>query len=75
MLGKAFILILAGLSAIVAGMMWLILPDFGVSRGAMTYAEACASCHGADLEGQPEWHTRGPDGRLPAAPHDETGHT
>jgi mono/diheme cytochrome c family protein len=46
-----------------------------VARGAVVYVEACASCHGADLEGQPDWRTRGTDGKLPAPPHDETGHT
>lgn len=29
----------------------------------------------ADLGGQANWHQRRPDGRLPAPPHDETGHT
>jgi mono/diheme cytochrome c family protein len=46
-----------------------------VARGETVYAEACASCHGADFEGQPDWRIRGPDGKLPAPPHDETGHT
>jgi hypothetical protein len=32
-------------------------------------------CHGANLEGQPDWQVAGPDGVLPAPPHDETGHT
>ena len=45
-----------------------------LARGAAVYAEACASCHGANLEGQPEWRSPGPDGRLPTPPHDETGH-
>ncbi|MEM9762953.1 MAG: cytochrome c, partial [Pseudomonadota bacterium] len=35
----------------------------------------CASCHGADLEGQPDWKRRLDSGRMPAPPHDETGHT
>ena len=39
------------------------------------YLEYCASCHGANLEGQPDWMERLPSGRLPAPPHDETGHT
>ncbi|MFC3003817.1 c-type cytochrome [Falsiroseomonas tokyonensis] len=43
--------------------------------GQRVYAEYCASCHGANLEGQPDWRTRRPDGRLPAPPHDATGHT
>ncbi len=46
-----------------------------VPRGAEIYAEACAACHGKDLEGQPNWRSRNEDGRLPAPPHDETGHT
>lgn len=46
-----------------------------VALGARLYAEHCAACHGADLEGQPDWRQRRPDGRLPAPPHDETGHT
>lgn len=43
--------------------------------GQALYKEYCASCHGANLEGQPNWMERLPSGRLPAPPHDETGHT
>lgn len=46
-----------------------------IARGAGIYAEACGSCHGAKLEGQPDWKRRGANGRLPAPPHDATGHT
>jgi len=46
-----------------------------VDLGRRIYAENCASCHGALLEGQPDWRERGSDGRLPAPPHDENGHT
>ncbi|MCE8000930.1 MAG: cytochrome c [Rhodobiaceae bacterium] len=46
-----------------------------VALGRMVYKENCASCHGIDLEGEPDWRTRRPDGLLPAPPHDETGHT
>lgn len=46
-----------------------------VAEGAPLYAEHCASCHGADLEGQPNWRRQLPSGGLPAPPHDETGHT
>jgi len=49
--------------------------DALVATGERVYAEQCASCHGADLEGEPDWRVRGPDGLLPAPPHDETGHT
>ena len=44
-------------------------------RGEKLYAQQCASCHGANLEGQPDWRKRLPNGRLPAPPHDATGHT
>lgn len=46
-----------------------------ISRGETIYVQHCAACHGAKLEGQPDWRTRLPNGRLPAPPHDETGHT
>ncbi|MGF1593239.1 MAG: c-type cytochrome [Kiloniellaceae bacterium] len=46
-----------------------------VALGARVYAEHCASCHGADLEGEADWRQRRPDGRLPAPPHDASGHT
>lgn len=45
------------------------------ANGEVLYQEHCASCHGAQLEGQPEWRSPGSDGILPAPPHDETGHT
>ena len=50
-------------------------PDPLVQQGARLYAENCASCHGARLEGQPDWQQPNPDGTYPAPPHDETGHT
>jgi mono/diheme cytochrome c family protein len=46
-----------------------------VALGAKVYAQHCAACHGAKLEGQPNWRTRLPNDRLPAPPHDESGHT
>jgi mono/diheme cytochrome c family protein len=48
-------------------------PDIG--RGRVVYAENCASCHGANREGQPDWQSARADGTYPAPPHDETGHT
>src|SRR5690606_1880271 len=46
-----------------------------VSRGRQVYAANCAACHGAQLEGQPDWKSPAANGRLPAPPHDETGHS
>ena len=46
-----------------------------IAVGSALYAENCASCHGANREGQPDWKRRHEDGHMPAPPHDETGHT
>jgi mono/diheme cytochrome c family protein len=46
-----------------------------IARGETLYAERCASCHGAKLEGQPNWQIPLPSGKLPAPPHDASGHT
>ena len=46
-----------------------------VAAGTALYRAHCASCHGANLEGQEDWRTRLPTGRLPAPPHDANGHT
>lgn len=46
-----------------------------LALGAKIYAQQCAACHGAKLEGQPDWRRRLPNGRMPAPPHDESGHT
>ncbi len=46
-----------------------------IEAGQQIYAESCASCHGANLEGQPDWKRRLDNGRMPAPPHDATGHS
>jgi mono/diheme cytochrome c family protein len=46
-----------------------------IARGEVIYADYCAACHGANLEGAPDWRRRDAEGYLPAPPHDETGHT
>lgn len=46
-----------------------------VAAGQLLYAKNCASCHGANREGQPDWRRRLDTGRMPAPPHDDTGHT
>ena len=51
------------------------LTDRDLAQGAELYQDHCASCHGANLEGQPNWQVRKDDGAMPAPPHDETGHT
>jgi mono/diheme cytochrome c family protein len=46
-----------------------------VDLGRTIYVETCASCHGVQLEGQPDWKRRLATGRMPAPPHDASGHT
>ena len=74
--------ILLGGSA-VAGLLWIRFDQSGpaeasaerLEHGRAIYAANCASCHGAKLEGQPDWKRRLENGRMPAPPHDESGHT
>jgi len=81
-LGACALLLVAG--GVAAALWWptepaapTLRPDDPqvVARGAAIYAAQCAACHGARLEGQPNWRTRRPDGKLPAPPHDATGHS
>lgn len=78
------LVVLFGAAAVAVG--WSLLPSAPLGRadaanarqvalGTQVYRDHCASCHGANLEGQPNWTTRKPDGRFPAPPHDESGHT
>jgi len=55
----------------------ILRPDDAelVTRGKEIYRRDCASCHGKNLQGQSDWRTRLPNDRMPAPPHDETGHT
>jgi mono/diheme cytochrome c family protein len=46
-----------------------------LAAGSKIYVQHCASCHGANLEGQANWQARLPNGRMPAPPHDDSGHT
>ncbi|MBL1437170.1 MAG: cytochrome c [Rhodobacteraceae bacterium] len=44
-------------------------------RGRLAYAQNCASCHGANLEGQANWQVPDETGTYPAPPHSPDGHT
>ncbi len=79
-------LILSAVLLLVAGDRWLAddavkcsiewrARSFDVVEGQQLYQDNCASCHGANLEGQSDWRSPGPDSVLPAPPHDKTGHT
>ena len=51
------------------------LENRDLENGQRHYEQHCGSCHGMNLEGQPNWQSPGADGVLPAPPHDVTGHT
>jgi mono/diheme cytochrome c family protein len=62
-------------AALVAFILLAAFPASAEPDGQALYQQHCASCHGASLEGEPDWRSRKADGKLPAPPHDETGHT
>ena len=84
---KRSAIVLAAAAVLIAVSVWNVLyrgtaarmADPGdpaqVAAGEQIYMAQCASCHGANLEGQGDWRYRKVDGRLPAPPHDESGHT
>lgn len=74
--------ILAGAAVLTLGavvLAWMIVSGreraARIALGRGLYATHCASCHGADLQGEPDWQSPKPDGRMPAPPHDDTGHS
>ena len=82
---RKYLILSAGLMCLIAAGAWLMTQavaqtndlsaSVDLAQGEQYYQDYCASCHGANLEGQPDWRSPGPDGVLPAPPHDETGHT
>jgi mono/diheme cytochrome c family protein len=78
---------LFGLAALAsAGVVSLVLIGSGreptppageaaLGLGRQIYADYCAACHGETLQGQPDCQKRQANGRLPAPPHDASGHT
>lgn len=79
----SFLFILGGL---IAAVLFVVIPSMRppiidhtnadlVDMGRGIYRKECASCHGVNLEGQQKWQTRLANGKLPAPPHDASGHT
>ena len=46
-----------------------------VSLGRQVYQANCATCHGANAEGAPNWKTPDAKGNYPPPPHSDVGHT
>lgn len=51
------------------------LDPGAVARGRQVYLQSCASCHGVNAEGAPNWLQPDARGDLPPPPHDDSGHT
>ena len=79
MIRRRAVLVTAALAVGIAATAWFVagreIERHSIESGRQIYAEHCASCHGAELQGQPDWQTRLPSGRMPAPPHDFSGHT
>lgn len=66
----------AALVLALSASVWLGLSATdGAHPGRQLYVANCGQCHGASLEGQANWNRPGPTGRMPAPPHDASGHT
>ena len=79
-----WLLLVVGAGVLVAVVAWEIVRgpvridprnQVAVERGRDIYMARCASCHGADLEGQPNWQQPLADGSYPAPPQNASGHT
>jgi mono/diheme cytochrome c family protein len=74
--GAAFLVAMAAiLAALLFGTGPLDPAAQRIAASRAVYLQYCAACHGRNLEGQPDWQSPLPSGRLPAPPHDKTGHT
>ncbi len=72
-LAVAAVVVAVGVSAIID---WNAKrAEAQIEQGQVVYGNACASCHGAKLEGQANWKSPKENGRLPAPPQDASGHT
>jgi len=70
------LIVLAVLRSVPSAQGWANPDDARlVAQGQLVYRQHCASCHGANLEGQPNWKDELPEGGRVAPPHDATGHT
>lgn len=82
------LVIITAASGLFAGLLYLLVwtgpsdpfrtSDPAIIRmasGRTLYNAHCLACHGDRLQGQPDWQSRLASGRLPAPPHDASGHS
>ena len=58
-----------------AGASQASIPSGQLTDGKAIYEANCASCHGINGEGQPNWQIPNEQGVYPAPPHNNDGHT
>ena len=68
-------LLLFGLVGCGGGDPTLTASQEELALGQQLYEANCAACHGVEGEGQANWRSPDANGRYPAPPHDDTGHT
>ncbi|MEJ2346011.1 MAG: cytochrome c [Gammaproteobacteria bacterium] len=51
-----------------------VRDSFEIRHGARLFEANCATCHGSQGQGDPNWRQRGPDGKFPPPPLNGTGH-
>jgi mono/diheme cytochrome c family protein len=74
MAGGAFLIVAAAALAWFMGAGDRTADAQELALGRALYAAHCASCHGPNLEGEPDWQVPLPDGGMLAPPLDATGH-
>ncbi len=52
-----------------------VLDEDEIAAGQQIYADYCAECHEADLQGEADWKLQNENGSFRAPPHDASGHT
>ncbi len=62
-------------AVLLAATVFPVAAQSDMPTGQRFYQGICTSCQGENLEGQPDWRSRLPNGRLPAPPHDASDQT
>ncbi len=66
------LLLLAGVATAAGSPRWY--SEDRLRLGEQVFQQHCASCHGKQAEGTPDWRQTGPDGKYPPPPLNGTAH-